>query len=196
MSLDSKHIERTIDISVAEELIKSVDAIKIIDVRTPAEYESVHIPGSYNVPLDQLPEHRVELARKLHSPIILVCRSGARAEQAAKLFEATHLKQFHVLRGGIQAWEQAGKPMKLGKERWSMERQVRGLAGALVVLSVLGSWLVWQPLALIAGFIGAGLAYSALTNTCGMAILLSKLPYNRIATCDVCEVVRQLSCAE
>src|SRR5690348_6227601 len=129
MTLDNKQSTGyMIGIGEAEELLNSVSTAKIIDVRTPAEYESVHIPGSYNVPLDQLSEHRVELADKLQSPVILLCHSGARAEQAAKLFEASRLQQFHVLRGGILAWEQAGKPVKRGKQHWSMERQIRGVA--------------------------------------------------------------------
>jgi hypothetical protein len=77
-----------------------------------------------------------------------------------------------------------------------MERQVRGVAGSLVLLSIVGSRFVWKPLALIAGGVGASLAYSALTDTCGMAMLLSKLPYNRSVTCDVRDVVKQLSAAE
>lgn len=196
MALDHKKLGRTIEVSEAEVLLKDIHLAKMIDVRTPAEYEAVHIPGSYNIPLDQLPEHRIELANKLQSPVILVCRSGARAEQAAKLFDETNLAQFHVLSGGIIAWEQAGKQVKRGKQHWSMERQVRGAAGSLVLLSLLGSRFVWKPLALIAGFVGGGLAYSALTDTCGMAMLLSKLPYNRSVTCDVRDVVKQLSATE
>lgn len=115
------------------------------------------------------------------------------AEQAAKLFEETHLAQFYVLRGGISAWEQAGKPVKRGKQHWSMERQVRGVAGALVLLGTVGGLLVWKPLLYLAAGIGAGLTYSSLTDTCGMAILLSKLPYNRSVQCDVRDVVRQLT---
>jgi rhodanese-related sulfurtransferase len=196
MSLDSKKLGRTVEVSDLEELLHDGKAVKIIDVRTPAEYQSIHIPGSYNVPLDQLPEHRTELANAIQVPVILICRSGARAEQAAKIFDTTSLEQVHILRGGISAWEQAQKPVNLGKQVWSMERQVRFVAGSLVLLSLLGSWLVWKPLALLAGFIGGGLAYSGLTDTCGMAKLLSKLPYNQARSCDIRDVVKQLSLTE
>lgn len=193
MALGNKTLGRTIDVRDVEELLHDGNAVKIIDVRTPAEYQSMHISGSYNVPLDQLPEHKTELANAIEVPVILVCRSGARAEQAAKVFDATSLAQFHVLRGGITAWEQAQKPINRGQQIWSMERQVRGVAGSLVLLSVLGSLFVWKPLALLAGFVGGGLAYSALTDTCGMAMVLSKLPYNRSVSCDVRDVVKQLN---
>ncbi|WP_126582738.1 rhodanese-like domain-containing protein [Tengunoibacter tsumagoiensis] len=187
---------RTIEVNDVEELLSRNNAAKVIDVRTPAEYEAEHIPGSYNIPLDKLPEHKTEVAQIIQGPVILVCRSGVRAEQAAKIFQTTSLAQFHVLQGGINAWKQAQKPVNRGKQIWSMERQVRGFAGSIVLLSVLGSFFIWRPLALLAGFIGAGLTYSALTDTCGMALLLSKLPYNRAVNCDVRDVVKQLRIAE
>ncbi|GAC1372937.1 MAG: rhodanese-like domain-containing protein [Ktedonobacteraceae bacterium] len=196
MALGSKTPGRTIEVHEVEELLRDGNTVKIIDVRTPAEYQAMHIPGSYNVPLDQLPEHKTELASAIQVPVILVCRSGARAEQAATVFDATSLAQFHVLRGGISAWEQAQKPVNRGQKIWSMERQVRGIAGSLVLLSVLGSLFIWKPLALLAGFVGGGLAYSAVADTCGMAMVLSKLPYNRAVSCDVRDVVKQLSSAE
>ena len=196
MALGSKKLGRTIEVSELEELLHAGNEVKVIDVRTPAEYQSMHIPGSYNVPLDQLPEHKTELANAIQVPVILVCRSGARAEQAAKVFDTTSLEQFHVLRGGISAWQQAQQPINRGKQIWSMERQVRGVAGSIVLLSVLGSLFVWKPLALLAGFVGGGLAYSALTDTCGMAIVLSKLPYNRAISCDVRDIVKQLKVTE
>ncbi|GCE10008.1 rhodanese-like domain-containing protein [Dictyobacter aurantiacus] len=196
MALAKKSFGRTIDVHELEELLKAGREIKIIDVRTPAEYQSMHIPGSYNVPLDRLPEHKTELANALQAPVVLVCRSGARAEQAARVFDTTSLEQFHVLQGGISAWQQARRPVNQGKQIWSMERQVRGVAGSLVLLSVLGSLFLWKPLAWLAAFVGGGLTYSALTDTCGMAMLLSKLPYNRIVRCDIRDVVQQLSAAE
>lgn len=178
--------------TVAARLSTHAD-LTLIDVRTPAEFEAVHIPGSYNIPLDLLAEHRDELRRLNDRPVVLICRSGQRARQAEALLRAAHLPQVHILEGGISAWEQAGKPVRRGRQRWSLERQVRGVAGALVLLGTLGGLLVWKPLTLVALAIGAGLTYSALTDSCGLALLLSKLPYNRGATCDVREVVRQLS---
>ncbi len=166
--------------------------LKIIDVRTPAEFETVHIPGSYNVPLDLLPEHRDELRDRLRSPAVLVCQSGNRARQAEQILRNAALDNVHVLDGGIGAWMAAGKPVNRGKTRWGLERQVRGVAGSLVLLSVLAG-MRWKPVAFVSAFVGAGLAYSAATDTCGMAMLLSKLPYNQGATCDVREVVMRLA---
>ncbi|GAC1385968.1 MAG: rhodanese-like domain-containing protein [Herpetosiphon sp.] len=167
--------------------------VKLIDVRTPAEFETAHIAGSYNVPLDQLGEHRAELRDRLRAPAILVCRTDRRAKEAEQLLREAGLEQVHVLHGGMTAWETAGQPLQRGRERWSLERQVRGVAGALVVAGMLGGRFVWRPIGLVATLIGAGLAYSAATDSCAMGMVLSKLPYNQDATCDVRAVVAQLA---
>lgn len=182
-----------VDVETVADLLRQGAQIKLIDVRTPAEFESMHIPGSYNVPLDLLPEHRAELRDILRAPAILVCRSGTRSRQAEQLLREVDLPQIHVLDGGINAWEGAGKPVNRGRQRWGLERQVRGVAGMLVVLGALGGAFVWKPLTYVSTVVGGGLAYSALTDTCGMAMVLSKLPYNRAATCDVRDVVGRLA---
>jgi rhodanese-related sulfurtransferase len=169
---------------------------RIIDVRTPAEFESVHIPGSYNVPLDQLSEHRQELTQALDSPAVLVCGSGMRARQADNALRDAGLQSLTVLDGGITAWENSGEPVVRGAQKWPLERQVRLVAGSLVLAGALGGLLLWRPLTLISMFVGGGLTFAAITNTCGMAILLSKLPYNQGANCDVRQVIHQLSADE
>jgi rhodanese-related sulfurtransferase len=175
----------------AEELIQ--DGARILDVRTTGEFESVHISGSYNVPLDLLSEHRRELIKSVDTPIVLVCASGNRAQQADNALREAGLNSVTVMEGGITAWEQRGQAVIRGPEKWSLERQVRLVAGSLVVLGALGGLLVWQPLTLLSLFVGGGLTFAAITNTCGMAMLLSKLPYNRGAQCDVRQVINDLS---
>lgn len=188
----NRHIPAAVDADMLS-ILQQETPITVIDVRTPAEFEALHIPGSYNVPLDLLPEHGAELRDALRGPAVLVCRSGARAQQAEQVLSAAHLPQVHVLTGGISAWEAAGKPVTRGRQRWSLERQVRGVAGGLVLLGVFSGAFVWVPLTFVAAAIGAGLSYSALTDSCGMALLLSRLPYNQGATCDVRDVVARLT---
>ena len=178
----------------ADELrrIRQLDPeVRIIDVRTPGEYETAHIAGSYNVPLDQLAEHADELA-SLDHPVVLVCQSGARATKAMDQLAAAGKGNMRLLTGGIGAWQTAGCDVVRRSERWSLERQVRLVAGSIVLVSIVTS--LWVPGArFVAGFVGAGLTFAAVTNTCAMAMLLSKLPYNRGAACDVDAIVRQLS---
>jgi rhodanese-related sulfurtransferase len=163
----------------------------ILDVRTPAEYESLHIPGSYNVPLDTLGEHAEELQRHVNEPVVLVCRSGNRATQAEQRLAAAGMANIKVLDGGMLSWLSAAGPVNRGRQRWSLERQVRLVAGALVLAGIVGSLAV-PELKYLSGAVGAGLTVAALTDTCTMGTLLSKLPYNRGAGCDVDAVVAQL----
>ncbi len=170
--------------------------IRLLDVRTPAEFESAHIRGAYNVPLDTLGEHREELRSHVEEPVVLVCRSGQRARRAEQALREIGMENLHVLEGGIAAWEAAGQPVERGRQRWSLERQVRLAAGSLVLAGTLGGMLVSAPLVWLAALIGAGLAFSAATDTCGMGMVLSRLPYNRPADCDVGRVVEALKRGE
>jgi rhodanese-related sulfurtransferase len=184
----------TIDAATLRHLLDSGERPRILDVRTPAEFETVHIPGAYNVPLDQLREHRAELLDHLDEDVVLVCRSGARASQAGQSLAQAGLPNLRILDGGMLAWQAAHAPVNLGRPRWDLERQVRLVAGAIVLASILASIAV-PALKWIAGAIGAGLAVAALTNTCAMGMLLAKLPYNRGARCDLDSIVGQLRTA-
>jgi rhodanese-related sulfurtransferase len=170
--------------------------VRVLDVRTPGEFEGVHISGSYNVPLDTLGEHATEIRRHVEETVVVVCRSGARASQAEQRLNAAGMTNVKVLEGGIVAWEatlgdQRGR-LNRGTPRWDLERQVRLVAGAIVLAGIVAS--VWFPAArFVSGAIGLGLTVAALTNTCAMGMMLSKLPYNRGASCDVDAVVAQLT---
>jgi rhodanese-related sulfurtransferase len=171
------------DVRQVRDSIAGDNDVPLLDVRSPAEFETVHIPGSVNIPLDQLDEHLTALADR-GRPLVLVCRSGARATQAQAKLAGVGCVNAAVLDGGVVAWEQAGAPMTRGAQKWDLERQVRLVAGGLVLAFVLAS-IVVPPLRFVAGAVGAGLVFAALTNTCAMGNLLSKLPYNRGASCDV-----------
>jgi rhodanese-related sulfurtransferase len=193
MNDDAGNLPNVLDTDAVADLLARPAPVTIFDVRTPAEFASVHIPGSYNVPLDLLPEHTSTIGSAIDEPVVLVCRSGARARQAEQSLRNGQLPGLHVLDGGLSAWEAAGLPLNRGKQRWSLERQVRGVAGTLVLVGALAGILAWPPLGLLAAGVGAGLAFSALTDTCGMAFLLGKLPYNRGAGCDVGGILRDLA---
>jgi rhodanese-related sulfurtransferase len=182
----------TIDSHGLRRLLESAAPPRVLDVRTPGEFDTVHIPGAYNVPLDLLREHREEIVTHLDQNVVLVCRSGQRAGQAEQALRDAGLDNVGVLDGGIIAWEAQGLPVNRGTQRWDLDRQVRLVAGSVVLTSILGSIAVPRLKWLAAG-IGGGLAAAALTNTCAMGMLLSRLPYNRAATCDARTVVDQLA---
>ncbi|MCK5754087.1 MAG: rhodanese-like domain-containing protein [Mycobacterium sp.] len=164
---------------------------RVLDVRTPGEFETVHMPGSYNVPLDLLREHRDEILAHVDEDVVLVCRSGQRAAQAEETLRKAGLPNVHILDGGITAWQTNGFVVNQRGQRWDLERQVRLVAGLIVAVSILASILV-PGLKWVAFAIGAGLTFAAVTNTCAMGMLLAKLPYNRGASCDLRTVVAQL----
>ncbi len=184
---------RRLDAASLAEHLASGGAPRILDVRTPAEFETSHIPGSYNVPLDTLREHRGELKRHLDEDVVLVCRAGGRAAQAEVALAGVGLPGLRVLDGGMDAWESTGAPVNRGRQTWELERQVRLVAGGMVALGVLGSVKV-PSLKWVAGAVGAGLSGAALTNTCAMGMVLSKMPWNRTASpCDVDSLIAALA---
>ncbi|RPK90025.1 MULTISPECIES: rhodanese-like domain-containing protein [Streptomyces] len=174
-----------------QHLVDSGRAPRVLDVRTPGEFRTVHIPGSYNVPLGTLREHRAELLTHLDEDVVLVCRSGARATQAEQALAEAGLPNLRVLDGGMMAWEAAGAPVNRGEDRWDMERQVRLVAGSIVLATGLVGVLV-PGVHLIGTAIGAGLTYAALSNSCMMGVLLSRLPYNRGPRTDIRTVIASL----
>lgn len=184
---------RSCTVQSLQERLSSDDAPRILDVRTPAEFESAHIPGAYNVPLDNLKEHRAELRRHLDQDVVLVCLSGGRAEQAESALAEAGLPGLHVLQGGMAAWTASGAPVKRGKQTWELERQVRLGAGAMVLSSILAS-TVSPKLKWLAAGVGTGLVTAAVTNSCAMGMLLSKAPWNQgNGGCDIEDVIKSLA---
>ena len=182
-----------LDAASLREWTASTDGPRLLDVRTPAEFTAAHIPGSYNVPLDLLKEHRQELSRELQDHFVLVCRSGARAEQAKESLASVGaaLPSLHVLDGGLAAWERDDRQVVRAEPRWELERQVRLVAGSIVLVAVLLSVIV--PAAKwVAAAIGAGLTLAAISNSCLMGMMLAKLPYNRRTSPGIDEVLAAL----
>ncbi|WP_073952186.1 rhodanese-like domain-containing protein [Streptomyces kebangsaanensis] len=167
-----------------EQARSRLDELIVIDVRTPGEYASGHLPGALNIPLDRirqaLPEIRHAAAR---GDVLVVCASGARSQKACVLLAEQGVSTAN-LTGGTGAWAAAGHELNRPvacetRSSWSMERQVRFTAGTLVLLGLVLGLLVHPAFQLLSAGVAGGLVFSALTNTCGMAVLLAKLPHNR-----------------
>lgn len=180
-----------IDSQTLSDLLGSARAPRVLDVRTPADFETAHIAGAYNVPLELLREHRDEIIEHIGEDVVLVCRSGRRAAQAEETLRNAGLSNVHILDGGITAWEAGGFVVNRGARRWDLERQVRLVAGTLVLTGIVGS-IAAPGLKWLAAAVGGGLAVAALSDTCAMGTALAKLPYNRGATCDAQTVVARL----
>jgi len=156
-------------------------AVELIDVRTPVEFREVHVSFARNVPLDQLDAAQVAAGRNGTSQTLyVICRSGSRGKQACEKLVSSGYTNVVNVEGGTQAWDQAGLPVVRGQQAMSLERQVRIAAGSLVVLgSALGAFVspYWIGLA---AFVGAGLVFAGITDTCGMGMLLARMPWNQV----------------
>jgi rhodanese-related sulfurtransferase len=145
-----------------------------VDVREYPEYAMEHIEGSRLVPLGTLKRTCVGWDKEV--PLILVCRSGRRAEQARQILG---FMQLEVLEGGIEAWRSAGKPLaEHPRKPWAIERQVRVVAGSLVLGFVCLGVLASRKFLLGAGLVGAGLIFAGVSDTCMMGSALGRMPWN------------------
>jgi rhodanese-related sulfurtransferase len=164
------------------ELCKREGKSDLIDVRTPAEFREVHVEFARNVPLDRLdPAAELKLrGGSTEEPVYLICRSGSRGRQACEKFLAAGFTKVVNVEGGTLACVEAGLPIVRGKKTISLERQVRIAAGSLVLLGALLSWLVHPAFIGLSAFIGAGLVFAGLTDTCGMGMMLARMPWNRV----------------
>jgi len=155
---------------------------EIIDVRTPLEFREVHAVSANNVPLDVLDPNHVMKQRNGSSdePIYVICKGGTRGAKAQQKFIDAGYHNVINIEGGTEAWINAGLPVVRGKKAMSLERQVRITAGSIVLVGALLGIFVHPYFAGISAFIGAGLMFAGITDTCGMGMMLAKMPWNQV----------------
>jgi rhodanese-related sulfurtransferase len=160
--------------------------IELIDVRTPVEFREVHVAHARNVPLDRLDPVALTTIRNgnLDEPLYLICRTGSRGRQACEKFLAAGFTNVVNVEGGTLACVKSGLPVVRGKKAISLERQVRIAAGSLVLLGLLGG-LVHPAFLALSAFVGAGLVFAGITDTCGMGLLLARMPWNQVRDAPV-----------
>jgi rhodanese-related sulfurtransferase len=167
----------TIQVQELAQRYQRGEPVELIDVRTPAEFEEIHVTFAKNVPLDRLDPQALAGGRN-GQPLYVICRSGSRSKQACEKLAAAGLNVVSV-EGGTQAWEAAGLPVVRGRKTISLERQVRIAAGALVLIGSVLALVVHPWWALLSAFVGAGLIFAGVTDRCGMAMLLARMPWNQ-----------------
>jgi rhodanese-related sulfurtransferase len=156
--------------------------IDLIDVRTPAEFATLHAQGARLVPLDRLDPRAIAGSRAASAdePIYIICKSGGRAAKACEMFQAAGIPNVLSVEGGTDAWQRAGLPVVRGQGKViSLERQVRIVAGLLVLFGVVLGWLVHPVLFGLAAFVGAGLTFAGITDWCGMGLMIARAPWNQ-----------------
>jgi rhodanese-related sulfurtransferase len=185
------------EISASEllDLIKK-EPIKLVDVRTPGEFRSTHIPNSLNLPLSSSDFESFKNSASGAEKIVLICQSGARAKAASNELMLKNIAPLFILSGGMNSWQQSGFDVIKGEGTISMERQVRIAAGLFVFLGSILSLIFSLNFIFIPIFIGAGLVFSGVTNTCGMARMLAVLPWNnpKSKSTTSCDSIKDKCC--
>lgn len=162
-------------------------SVMLIDVRTPVEFRQAHVAFARNVPLSELdPKAIGESVKGGDATLFFLCQAGTRGRQACeKLVQAGYPNVANV-EGGTTACERDGLPMTHGKAAMSLERQVRIAAGSLVLLGVILGWAVHPAFIGLSAFVGAGLVYAGVSDTCGMGMLLARMPWNKCQSGAAC----------
>lgn len=174
---------RTISAHELLEMSQAGQSVDLIDVRTPAEFREVHVSFAKNRPLERLDAEAIAAERNgSNGALYVICRSGTRGKQACEKLFASGIEDVVNVEGGTQACEQVGLPVVRGKKAMSLERQVRIAAGAIVLTGALLGIFVHPYWSGLAAFVGAGLIFAGVTDTCGMAMLLARMPWNQV--CD------------
>ncbi|QDU98895.1 rhodanese-like domain-containing protein [Lignipirellula cremea] len=156
-------------------------SVEIIDVRTPLEFQEVHAAKARNIPLDALDPGSVMQSRNgsADEPLYLICRSGSRAAKAQQKFIDAGFTNVVNITGGTEAWVKAGLRVVRGKKVMSLERQVRIAAGSLVLAGALLGYFVHPYFIGIPAFVGAGLMFAGITDSCAMGMLIARMPWNQ-----------------
>ena len=170
------------------------EPIELIDVRTPVEFLEVHAEPARLVPLGTLDPQAVMDGRrgKTSDPLYVICRSGGRAPRGVREVPGRRIHQRRQCRrrhAGVGEGGPAGRP---GAKVISLERQVRIAAGSLVVLGTVLGAFVHPGFLSLAAFVGAGLVFAGITDTCGMGMLLARMPWNRAEPSSSCSSIAEV----
>jgi rhodanese-related sulfurtransferase len=172
-------------ISAREFARRHAEGVHALDVRTPAEHAGLHVEGAVCCPVGEW--QTAQLLSDLRArgfsaqdTLYLLCQSGRRAQMAAEQIARESDVNVVVVDGGTEACVAAGLPVRQGGRRvWSLERQVRVAAGFLVLSGVVLGTLVAPGWYVLSGFVGAGLMFAGITDTCAMGMLIARMPWNR-----------------
>jgi len=169
------------------------ERVRLLDVRTPAEFREAHVPFAENRPLESLDPGAIVRTCQgtVDEPVYVICQKGARGANACAKLAAAGLCRVINVEGGTAAWEAAGLPVVRGKKTISLERQVRIAAGTLVLNGLLLGSFVHPYFLGLAAFVGAGLVFAGITDTCGMGMLLARMPWNQVG-----EAAGEAACCE
>ena len=173
----------TISPQQLHDLVQAGEPVELIDVRTPIEFQEVHVTFARNIPLDQLDPKQLTVGQTgSQKPVYVICRSGSRGKQACEKIVAHGFSNVVNVEGGTLAWDQADLPVVRGRKVMSLERQVRIAAGALGLTGAGLGYFVSPYWIGLSAFVGAGLMFAGITDTCAMGLMLARMPWNRVSS--------------
>lgn len=182
-------IAETITPGQLHDIAQSGSTVDLIDVRTPVEFREAHVSFARNLPLDRLNPVAIANSRRgTDEPLYVICQSGGRGMRACEKLLAAQCVNVVNVEGGTQAWVNAALPVVRGQKAISLERQVRIAAGSLVLIGAILGYFVHSLWIMLPAVVGAGLVFAGVTDTCGMGMLLSKMPWNRVGKADTSSV--------
>lgn len=159
----------------------------LIDVRTQPEFESAHITGSTLVPINQLDPAAIRHLGGKDECLYVICQSGGRARRAIQKLQVAGVKNCVFVEGGIEAWINQGLPVERGETRvLPLMRQVQIAVGMIAGTGALLALTVNPLFAIVPLFMSCGLIFAGVTGICGLAIMMTKMPWNRSADCGSC----------
>lgn len=164
-----------------EQDLQTGKRVALIDVRTAVEHDEMHIAGSVLMPLDRLDPAAVRNAAAGTDQCVLICHSGKRAEQAYQKLKAAGCTDIVILENGVSGWESAGLPVNRGeRRRLPLMRQVQLVIGMVTLAGAVLALTVDKNFALIPAVFGAGLTLAGATGWCGLAMVMSRMPWNKV----------------
>ncbi len=171
---------QTISASELHRLCNSGQQIDLIDVRTPAEFQELHATVARNQPLELLqPQEFMRGRSSAEQPLYVICRSGGRGEMACQRFIEHGFENVINVEGGTLAWDAQGLPVNRGRKVMSVDRQMRMVAGSLVLIGSVAGYFFHPAFIGLAAFVGSGLIFAGVTNICPMLGALSRMPWNQ-----------------
>ena len=155
------------------------DQLYKVDVRQAFEYQFVHAQGAVNMPLDKL-DPAVIKEQAGDRQIALLCQGGDRARQAASKLSQAGVDNHVVITGGTAAWQAASLPVnQSAKPGMSVDRQMRMIAGSLVLTGALLAQFAHPGFIWLSGGVGFGLFMAGVTGVCPMIGFLGLMPWNK-----------------
>ncbi len=169
-------------------LLAAGSPAQLLDVRSPGEFAAAHVPGAKLVPLDRLdPAAWQPQPGAPEIPLYVLCHSGGRARRAIDRLQRAGVHGCVLVEGGTQAWMDAGLPVNLGPSRiLPLMRQVQITVGLISAAGAVLALAVNPLFAILPLLMGCGLVFAGITGTCGLALLLAKMPWNRAQSCGSC----------